>query len=488
MNLNFKTICSAAVLCFVGNVFAMDSNSLKENSSNSKEFSQFIPIRQANHTQNKEILKNEYKKLIAAVKKKDIKTLESLIGQGVDIDETVFGNFSTPLKKAVKKGYTDVITFLLNNGADPNKAPKVLNFAVNTGNKDLVELALAKGANPNKALKLAVNSGNKDLVELALLKGADPNVQDKENNSMLMLALKKEYIEIARLFLSNSCSDHILDFIYAGKSKQPMSNDSIKLKERLAIFKNYDTPNEKGESPLIQAIRNLKHSDLQEILTLLLKNKLVLNRIDSSTGYSVLTLAKLNERGEEIIKLLEDAGARDVYIEPLESPIIRLYKYCLDKSNNLSWSDLKFENEIKKGKFGCFITIDRGDGNDKEVYDNGKSYNSKEEAQNKTADYTLRKLMKNKGLPAPDNRGPVKKLNDYCLDKSTPINLSDITYIRDINEDNTCNCKIKLKDEIFDLNLRCKTEMEAERIIAEYVYNLLVAKAKNGEASSSGTN
>ncbi|MCR4555434.1 MAG: ankyrin repeat domain-containing protein, partial [Alphaproteobacteria bacterium] len=428
--------------------------------------------------------KNEYEQLIEAVKNKDIKMLKSLIGQGVDIDETVFGNFSTPLKKAVKRGYTDVITFLLNNGADPNKAPKVLKFAVNTGNKDLVELALAKGANPNKALKLAVNSGNKDLVELALLKGANPNVLDKENNSMLMLALKKEYIEIAKLFLSNSCSGHILDFI---KNKQPMSNDSIKLKERLAIFKNYDTPNEKGESPLIQAIRNLKHSDLQEILTLLLKNKLELNRIDSSTGYSVLTLAKLNERGEEIIKLLEDAGARDVYMEPLESPVVRLYKYCVDKSNNLSLSDLKFEYKIKpKGKFSCFITIDRGNGNDKEVYDNGKSYNSKKEARKKIADYTLCKLMENEGLPVPDNRGPVKKLDDYCLDKSTPINLSDITYIYDKYADGTCNCKIKLKDEIFDLNLRCKTETEAKRIIAEHVYNLLVAK--NGEASSSGTN
>jgi hypothetical protein len=47
MNLNFRTVCSAAVLCFAGNVFAMDFDSLKDSSSNSGSFSQLRSIEQA---------------------------------------------------------------------------------------------------------------------------------------------------------------------------------------------------------------------------------------------------------------------------------------------------------------------------------------------------------------------------------------------------------------------------------------------------------
>ncbi|MCR4555511.1 MAG: hypothetical protein K5766_01730 [Alphaproteobacteria bacterium] len=204
----------------------------------------------------------------------------------------------------------------------------------------------------------------------------------------------------------------------------------------------------------------------------------------SKEGMDIDKNAQKGSSSSETIKELKQTTRTAANNSPAtdgKSPVVRLFEYCQGK--NLS---LELGYKKNEGKFGCFITIDRGNGNDGDVYDNGESYNTKTEAKNKTADYTLRKLMEKKGLPAPDNRGPVKKLNDYCLDKSTSIDVSDITYIYYKYADGTCNCKIQLKDEIFDLNLRCKTETEAKRIIAEYVYNMLVAK--NGEASSSGTN
>ena len=160
-----------------------------------------------------------------------------------------------------------------------------------------------------------------------------------------------------------------------------------------------------------------------------------------------------------------------------KSPVVRLYEYCQRK--NLS---LKFGYKENKEKFRCVITIN---GNE---YNDGEYHNSKREAQNATADYTLRKLMENNGSPAPDkdNRDPTVKLRDYCLDKSTSIDVSDITYIYDAYADDTFNCKIQLKDKIFDLSLHCKSKEEAKKKIAEHVYKILTNQTKSNETSRQG--
>ena len=48
MKLNFETLCSAAVLCFAGNVFAMDSNPLNDGPLNNENSNRLISISQTN--------------------------------------------------------------------------------------------------------------------------------------------------------------------------------------------------------------------------------------------------------------------------------------------------------------------------------------------------------------------------------------------------------------------------------------------------------
>ena len=132
-----------------------------------------------------------------------------LIDHGADVNqeflfstehESVYG--VTPLEyvfsRRFQRGRTELITLLLENGADPNLAPgtkamrgdsygedsrypwpvKLLNEAVRAEETDLVELFLAHGADPNDGLSLfsAIGMGRLDLVSLIINHGANVNI------------------------------------------------------------------------------------------------------------------------------------------------------------------------------------------------------------------------------------------------------------------------------------------------------------------------
>ena len=474
--MKLKALCSAVVLCFVANVFAMDSDSQKDPTLNREKFGQLTPVNQANlenlsreellkviadlqqqikthekvrdelsqknedpqqqvkthesvlaealdktiHTEKEEVLKERYDQLIAAVESGDIEKLKSLIDQGVDIDETVYGKFSPPLALAVKMGNRAVIEFLLNNGADPN-------------------------------------------------------VADTDGCSMLSIALKEGHLEIVKLFLSDSDNRPTLDLLYAGKYKKPMSEDDIiKVKEKLRSFKHYDSPDNFGKTPLMYAISSKKISDEDriKIVRFLLKKKKVTVGHSDILGRTALTYAESLKKNE-IVKLLEDAELR--------ASLVALNEFC----QRYSLSDPKFGYVINKGKYNCILWIG-GKNFDQNVF-----HKSKEEAENAIVKYALN-VLKQKGF-ATDNKNPVVKLNEYLQDKKTKYNLSDVDYICDMNNDRrTFNCIIKIGDKEYNLDLHCKSQKEAKNAIAEYVYNVLKKEEANAEtlpqASSSGTN
>ena len=378
------------------------------------------------HTKDEEVLKEQYDQLIAAVKSEDIEKLKSLIDQGVDIDETVYGRFSPPLALAVKRGYRAVIEFLLNNGADPN-------------------------------------------------------VADTDGCSMLSIALKEGHLEIVKLFLSDSDNRPTLDLLYAGKYKKPMSKDDIiKVKEKLISFKHYNSPDKFGNTPLMYAISSKKISDEDriKIVRFLLKKKKV------TINHTVLTYAKRLKKNE-IVKLLEDQKIRDVRIvehndiqsstDNGKSPVVRLYEYCQRKDTPYRLSDLEFDCVTNnKGEFNYILGI------------GGKKFNqnafhkSKKEAKNAIAKYALNVLKQEDSVT--DNKNPLIKLYKYL---KTKYNLSDVNCIYETNNDRTFNCIIQIRNRGYNLNLHCKTKEEAKDMIAEHVYNLLKAEAENGGSNSS---
>lgn len=95
-----------------------------------------------------------------------------------------------------------IIEALLNAGADPNMLSHSgllpLIIAIRTNKIEVVETLLEAGADPNTqgkngkvVLIVAIRMGNLKIVKALLNAGADPNVQDKNGKSALMLATEK---------------------------------------------------------------------------------------------------------------------------------------------------------------------------------------------------------------------------------------------------------------------------------------------------------
>ena len=132
-----------------------------------------------------EIKRNE-SELLKASWDGSLREVKRILGNFmVDVDclrEYIRG---TPLFQAAIKDHKNVVQFLLDRGADPNKADNYgqtpLHYAALRGHKDVVKLLLDRGAQPNMyflgntPLHEAACNGYKDVVELLLDRGAESN-------------------------------------------------------------------------------------------------------------------------------------------------------------------------------------------------------------------------------------------------------------------------------------------------------------------------
>jgi ankyrin repeat protein len=140
-------------------------------------------------------------------KKEDV---EKLLNKGVDVDAVVKEDSWTALIWASRKGHTDIVELLLNNGANVNLAPysgvSALHLASKYGHKQIVELLLNKGADVNAetsgkftALILASEQGNIDIVKLLLDNGADVNAKTTSGRTALIWARENRHENIVKL-------------------------------------------------------------------------------------------------------------------------------------------------------------------------------------------------------------------------------------------------------------------------------------------------
>ena len=142
-----------------------------------------------------------------------IEIAELLLKHGADIDE--FGNGWNPITAAAMHDCQKIITFLLENGADINRANHrgetalmmVCRNAV--GRKKAIKLLLAAGADVNAADKegqtalmgLASESGYTELMHILIKFGADPDIRNNKGQTALDLLgchYPKKYAEWQR--------------------------------------------------------------------------------------------------------------------------------------------------------------------------------------------------------------------------------------------------------------------------------------------------
>ncbi len=120
--------------------------------------------------------------LLEAVRKGDLAAVKGALDAGVPVDHP-FRYERTALSFATARGQVEIVTLLLERGADPNKKDSFygatpFNWAVNEGHVAVVRLLLDKGvpAGP-ELLSTGAREGNAELIALALEK-TKPSADD----------------------------------------------------------------------------------------------------------------------------------------------------------------------------------------------------------------------------------------------------------------------------------------------------------------------
>ncbi|CAJ0933075.1 unnamed protein product, partial [Mesorhabditis belari] len=118
--------------------------------------------------------------LIVAAENGHCAIAQALVGHGAELNYEVDNR--NALMRAAKQGYTDVVAYLLENGADANRK---------SSNSDTTPLVLASG------------SGHKDIVQLLLKHGANPGVIVKDGYTCVMDAAAHGHTDIVELLLDH---------------------------------------------------------------------------------------------------------------------------------------------------------------------------------------------------------------------------------------------------------------------------------------------
>ncbi|MCK0154297.1 ankyrin repeat domain-containing protein [Alcanivorax sp. S6407] len=151
-------------------------------------------------------------KAVSAASQGDLATLQQLHNEGKNIHGKDL-KMTTALYRAVEGDQTNIVTFLLDNGADINASNgfskrTALMTAVETENAAMLTLLLERGADVNLAdrkdntpLTLAVDAGNGELAALLLNKGADPDHAGESTLTPLITSLNSDNLALATLLL-----------------------------------------------------------------------------------------------------------------------------------------------------------------------------------------------------------------------------------------------------------------------------------------------
>jgi len=145
--------------------------------------------------------------LMQAVVNKDIHSAEIAIKNGADVN-SMDDHGWTPLRKAARAGFLDMVSFLIENGADVTQRDQVVVLtAASWGRPDVLRQLLSAKADvgPNSEWEItpfiaAAENGHTRIMKVLLEFGADINQEDKSGNDPLMAAWDANRAEIV-LFL-----------------------------------------------------------------------------------------------------------------------------------------------------------------------------------------------------------------------------------------------------------------------------------------------
>ncbi len=240
------------------------------------------------------------KALRKAAAKGEIEKVQDLLTQGANPSSFSGWKGRTALIEAAIKGHSQVVGFLIENGArvdfkgNTHKTPLV--FASLNGHAATVELLIENGAYANAtddlgdtALHFACWKGYLEVVKILLKHNADLNIQSSSGQTPLMLAVIHNHPEIVKILLKN--------------------NANVNLKTKLG-----------WQTALMQA----SAKGNIDVVTLLLQKGADVNEIDIN-GKSAIQIA--NESGfSEIAQILNNAGSKAVAKSSKEGTFRKILK------------------------------------------------------------------------------------------------------------------------------------------------------------------
>ncbi|XP_052760903.1 ankyrin repeat domain-containing protein 17-like isoform X2 [Mya arenaria] len=133
----------------------------------------------------------------------------------IDLDAQTESNHDTALTLACAGGHSELVTLLLNKGADIEHRDKKgftpLILAATAGHTDVVEILLENGADieaqsertKDTPLSLACSGGRYEVVELLLCRGANKEHRNVSDYTPLSLAASGGFVNIIKLLLSH---------------------------------------------------------------------------------------------------------------------------------------------------------------------------------------------------------------------------------------------------------------------------------------------
>jgi ankyrin repeat protein len=151
--------------------------------------------------------------LIGATKKKTSKKLISLLLDYGSDPNAKSRDGRTALFESIQVGRADIVTSLLEHGANPNlPGPKHMLWPA-TYHPACLEVLLSHGADSKKSpgiMELAVSINNIESVRILLKAGVDPNTKKDGTYTPLCTAIRDDRAELLQLLLSNGADPNVM--------------------------------------------------------------------------------------------------------------------------------------------------------------------------------------------------------------------------------------------------------------------------------------
>ena len=365
--MKLKALCSAVVLCFVANVFAMDSDSQKDPTLNSEKFGQSTSADQSNL---ENLSKEELLKVTANLQQQITEEPNSSSFEKLEDPKPIYNEALESARQELKSAQQDVKNF-----------------------QELYDKALGELKNvDSRAQRITKRYG-----EAECLKRGIPQDKAKAEQDV------KNYLEL----------------LWDARDRKNKAHSRInKLTKELGISnqaKHNDIQSwtDNGKSPLEALYEFCQRYSLGDLESEYVIRKEKYNCILRIGGrkFNKNTFHKSRKEAENAIaKYALNVLKQKGFATDNKNPVVKLNEYLQDKSTKYNLSDVDYIDDTNNsdGTFNCIIEV------------RGKEYNlnlhckSKKEAKNAIAEYVYNVLKKEEAnagtLPQASSSGLISNL------------------------------------------------------------------------------